>query len=58
MEMTFLRSNEGETRRDRIRNEVCRELGIQNLLIMLEEKRLRMVGHVKRMAEKGVRIKL
>jgi hypothetical protein len=39
MDMKFLRSTEGEKERNRIRNNICREVGIQNLVTELEECR-------------------
>jgi hypothetical protein len=48
MDMKFLRSIQRKTRRDRIRNEIFREVGIQNLLIELEKKQ-QQFGHLKRM---------
>jgi hypothetical protein len=37
VDMKFLRSTKGKTRKSRIVNGIFRELGIQNLLIELEE---------------------
>jgi hypothetical protein len=41
MGMKFLGSIEGKTRKDSIRNEIIRRVGIQNLLIKLEKKWLK-----------------
>jgi hypothetical protein len=44
----------GKRRRDRIRNEIFREAGIQNLLIELEEKWLQWFGFVRGMDTTGL----
>jgi hypothetical protein len=50
--MTFFKSIEGETRRDKIKNKIYWETVNQNLLTEIEEKWLQWFGHVKRI-EKG-----
>jgi hypothetical protein len=41
MGMKFLGNSEGKTRRDSIRNEIIRRVGIKNLLTELEKKWLK-----------------
>ncbi|KAI5752846.1 hypothetical protein M8J77_021025 [Diaphorina citri] len=49
-EMRFVRSMLGKTRRDRIRNEVCRNLaGVEKVQERIERTRLKWYGHMQRM---------
>ena len=51
-EMRVLRIIKGVTRLDRIRNaDIRRELGVDNILELIEKGQLRWYGHVKRMGE-------
>jgi hypothetical protein len=58
MDMKFLRSITGKTRKAELEIKYLEEeVGIENLLIELEEKRLPWFGHIKRTdTENGVRI--
>lgn len=53
MSIRILRSPESRISRDRIRNEILRQVGIQNLLTELQEKQLQWLGQVKRIDEYG-----
>jgi hypothetical protein len=53
MNIRTLRSPGRRIRRDRVRNEILRRAGIQNLLTGLEEKQLQLFSQVKRMDEQG-----
>jgi hypothetical protein len=47
-------STEAKIRKERFRNEIFREVGIQNLVIGLEAKQLQWFGHVRGMDTSGL----
>ena len=52
--MRFLRKIEGKTRRDRIRNKIIRDIGVQSIQEYVERSQLRWYVHVNRMDNKRV----